>query len=61
MCEREDFYQGRPLNIEPHISSGTGDPHSPQFIRIYFGWDAQTGRLVIGDTRHLTNCATRKL
>lgn len=61
MRQREDFYQGRPLCIEPHISSSTGDPNSPQFIRIYFGWDAESAKLVIGETRHLTNATTRKL
>ncbi len=61
MRQREDFYQGRPLCIEPHISSSTGDPNSPQFIRIYFGWDVESAKLVIGETRHLTNATTRKL
>lgn len=61
MREREDDYRGRRLFIEPHICSSTGDPTSPQFIRIYFNWDDETGRLVIGDTKHLTNCTTRKL
>lgn len=61
MREREDEYRGRRLFIEPHICSSTGDPASPQFIRIYFNWDEVTGRLVIGDTKHLTNCTTRKL
>lgn len=61
MREREDEYQGRELFIEPHICSSVGDPNSPQFIRIYFNWDEETGRLVIGDTRHLTNCTTRRL
>ena len=61
MREREDVYQGRRLFIEPHICSSVGDPNSPQFIRIYFNWDEETERLVIGDTKHLTNCTTRKL
>lgn len=61
MREREDEYQGRRLFIEPHICSSVGDPNSPQFIRIYFNWDEETERLVIGDTKHLTNCTTRKL
>lgn len=61
MRERDDVYQGRAISIEPHISSSTGDPCNPQFIRIYFAWDEETGRLVIGDTKHLTNSTTRKL
>lgn len=61
MRERDDVYQGRAISIEPHISSSTGDPCSPQFIRIYFAWDEETCRLVIGDTKHLANSTTRKL
>ncbi len=61
MRQREDTYEGRPLIIEPHIRSGTGDPNSPKFVHIYFNRDEKTGRLVIGATQHLDTSTTPKL
>lgn len=60
MRQREDEYQGRRLFIEPHIKSGNGDPSSPKFVHIYFNRDEKTGRLVIGDTKHLDVSTTPK-
>lgn len=60
MRQREDEYQGRRLFITPHIKSGNGDPSSPKFVHIYFSLDKETGRLVIGDTRHLDVSSTSK-
>lgn len=61
MKEREDEYLGRAIEIETHISSKTGKPTDSKFLRIYYAWDAPSGKIVIGDTRHLTNYSTRSM
>lgn len=61
MAQREDVYQGRPLDIEKHVKSSTGNPNSEGFVRIYFGWDELTRKVVIGDCGgHKDNYSTRK-
>lgn len=62
MAQRIDIYQGREINIEPHISSKTGDPSSPRFLRVYLAWDEQTKKIIIGECgRHMTNHISRSL
>lgn len=60
MALRKDTYQGREIDIEPHISSSNSDPSSDRFIRIYFAWDQESGKLVIGSCgEHMDNYTTR--
>lgn len=61
MKSRIDTYQGREINIEPHISSGS-KPAEKSFVRIYFCWDNESNKLIIGDCgSHKDNYSTRKI
>lgn len=62
MAQRTDFYQNTEINIEPHISSKTGDPSSPRFIRVYFAWDKPSNKIVIGQCgNHMPNHTSRTI
>lgn len=61
MRNYDDVYQGRPIRIESHLKNGTKET-SPQFLRIYYAWDAETQKIVIGSCgKHLTNYSTQKI
>jgi len=54
------LYDGREIDIESHIKSGTSDSDS-KFIRIYFGYDGVSNKLIIGQCgRHKKNYSTSK-
>ncbi len=58
--ERVDYYDGREIWIEPHvkIKSAKGDP---DYQRIYYAYDTESGKIIIGYLGHLPNSLTRKL
>lgn len=57
----EDTFGGRPLECGMHLKSGSKES-DPGFIRVYFGVDGPSGRLVISSCgKHLDNYSTRKL
>lgn len=59
---RDDVYQGRPINIETHIGSNTGDAKSSRFIRVYFAWDDESGKIVVGHCgTHLENYSSKSI
>lgn len=61
MALRKDQYQGREINIEPHIKKGNHDS-SPDSVRVYFCYDKITDRIIIGHVgKHLDNYSTQKI
>lgn len=58
---RKDTYQGREILIEPHVRNGTRES-SPDFIRIYFCFDKETQKIVIGHVgSHLENFSSQNV
>lgn len=54
-----DEYDGRQINVETHIKSGSKEA-DPKFIRIYFAYDEQTERIVVSYIgAHLDNYSTQ--
>lgn len=54
-----DEYDGRQINVETHIKSGSRETDS-KFIRVYFAYDEQTERLVVSYMGgHLDNYSTQ--
>lgn len=61
MKQYEDTYNGRTINIEPHIATNEQLETSPRFLRIYFCYDAASQKIVVGSCgKHLDNSSTRK-
>ncbi|MDR3359947.1 MAG: flagellar protein FliT [Bifidobacteriaceae bacterium] len=59
-AQREDEFEGRQLDITPHVKSGR-DPKERGFVRIYYAFDTESQKLVIGHLAgHLDNYSTRK-
>lgn len=57
-----DTYNGRELMCESHLKSSTGKPDDPNFIRIYYAFDHQSGKIVISSCgKHLKNRTSSKL
>jgi hypothetical protein len=57
MKKREDFFQGEPVDITPHIKLRSGSEH----FRIYFGVLHSKKLLVVGEcTNHLETAGTRR-
>lgn len=54
-----DIYRGREINVETHIKKGSKES-SNQFIRIYFGFDNVSKKLVISSVgKHLDTHSTK--
>lgn len=52
---RERSFDGRTLDITPHLKAGHGKD-SEDTLRIYYCWDSMTGKLIIGHIgTHLLN------
>ena len=52
-------YEGRQLSIESHLKYGSKES-DPRFIRVYYAYDAETQKLVIGSCgQHLENYSTQ--
>lgn len=61
MSKRLDEYNGKTINIERHVSNGS-NPSNSDFIRIYYYFDPETSKIIIGHAgKHLENYSTRKL
>ncbi len=61
MSEYFDTWKGREINAERHLRKG-GDPNSPNFLRLYYCFDRETGIIVISSIGpHLRNWSTRKI
>ena len=61
MSEYLDTWKGREINVERHLRKG-GDPNSPNFLRLYYCFDQETGMIVISSIGpHLRNWSTRKI
>lgn len=58
MAGFRDAYQGRAIECGWHVKSGS-DESSPRFVRIYFGFDRETGRVVVSCLAHLRTYATQ--
>ena len=60
MALRRIRFEGRDYLIEPHL--GYGNKDDERSIRIYYCWDREKQRLIIGHIgKHLDNATTRKL
>ena len=52
-------FEGRRFSIESHLKSGSRES-DPRFIRIYYAYDAETRRLIVGSCgQHLANYTTQ--
>ena len=61
MRNYQDAYQGRCIDIQPHLKSGV-KPSEPKFMRIYFAYDKDTNKIIIGFCgEHLDNHSTGKM
>ena len=61
MKQYQDTFEGREINIEAHIKNGTNET-DPKFIRIYFGFDTFSSRIIIGSCgKHKENATSRKV
>lgn len=57
---RRDTYMGKEINIEPHVKKGNKD--TPDSIRVYFTYDAESEKIIIGHIGiHIENYSTSKL
>lgn len=56
-----DTYRGKTIDVQTHIKKGS-KAKSGQFIRVYFGYDAEEGKVIISSVGgHIENHSTRAL
>lgn len=56
-----DNYEGREIDIETHVKNGYNES-DPKFIRIYFGFDKVSEKIIIGSCgKHKENATSRKV
>lgn len=61
MAQYMDTYQNREINVETHLAKGNDDA-SPNSLRLYFGFDEESGRIIVSHVgKHLDNYSTRYL
>lgn len=62
MRQYVDTYNGKEINIEPHIKNGNHDK-DPKSVRIYFAYDPSiVDKVIIGHCgKHLNNATSRKV
>ncbi len=59
MSERFDEYQGKTIDITPHVGFGN---HEPDLLRVHFYVDRDEGKIIIGHCGgHLTTAGTRRI
>lgn len=59
MEQYKDEYCGRELNVETHLKKGNKES-SDQFIRVYFGFDNKSQKIIISSVgKHLENYTTK--
>lgn len=57
-----DTYHGKEINIEAHIKSSESTPSSNRLVRIYFFYDSNIHKIIIGSCgKHLDNYTTQKI
>lgn len=60
MRNYKDVYNGKKIDIEPHVKNGNRDTDS-SFVRVHFAYDEQSGKIIIGHCgKHLPNYGTQK-
>ncbi len=58
----DDTYHGKPISIEPHIKTSETKESSPRFLRVYFCYDEESRKIVIGSCgKHLDNYTSQKI
>ena len=59
MAHYRDTYNGKEIDVEAHVEKG-GDPKSPKFLRLYFGYDPKVAdKIVVSHVgSHLPNYQT---
>lgn len=58
----QDVFNGREISIETHIRTKENQENDPRFLRIYFGFDPFSQKLVIGSCGvHKENYASQKI
>ena len=62
MRQYVDTYNGKEINIEPHIKNGNHDK-DPKSVRIYFAYDPSiVDKVIIGHCgKHINNATSRKV
>lgn len=62
MRQFEDEYNGKKIDIQAHLKSTENSPSSRRFLRIYFCYDSDIHKIIIGSCgKHLDNYTTRKV
>lgn len=62
MRQYSDIYQGKEINIEAHIKTNENKETNPRFLRVYFYYDSELHRIIIGSCgKHLRNYTTSKI
>lgn len=62
MKHYHDKYDGKTINIETHIKTKETKEQSPKFLRIYFCYDSEVNKIIIGSCgKHLENQTTAKI
>jgi hypothetical protein len=62
MSLRDDYYDGRKISIEPHVSFGNFRGNKSNSIRVYYAYDAKTQKIIVGSCGdHLTNYSSKKI
>lgn len=57
-----DTYHGKEIEIETHIKTSEVKESSPKFLRVYFCYDAESQKIIIGSCgKHLDNYSTQKV
>lgn len=62
MRQYTDEYQGKTIDIQAHIKSRESSPTSNKLLRIYFYYDSNLHKIIIGSCgKHLDNYTTQKI
>lgn len=62
MRQYVDTYQGKEIDIEAHLKTSENRESSSRFLRIYFHYDPDAHKLIVGSCgRHLDNYTTQKI
>ena len=62
MRQYTDVYHGKEIDIQAHIKTNETNDTSNRFLRIYFYYDSNTHKIIIGSCgKHLDNYTTQKI
>lgn len=62
MRQYTDVYHGKEIDIQAHIKTNETNDTSNRFLRIYFYYDSNAHKIIIGSCgKHLDNYTTQKI